>query len=291
MRRKTEQLPAGQAEAVACAKDVVRLGATSMPVCIYGSPAEAERPVVVHLHAGAFVGGSLESGRPVSALLAEAGAIVVSADYPLAPRHPFPQAVELLHRFISLMHAGHTPWAQRRSRIFVAGEEAGGNLAAGLALLTRDRHAPALAGQILLSPMLDPRLATCSLRAAAAGPVGCCRWADGWRDYLGSPAAAAHPYAAPLGSSRLTGVAPALVVTAQDDPLRDEALSYARRLRESGVGVETHVLSAPTGWPCALTRKSSNESWSANLRARFSTFFANTPDPLLRSPALHLSSI
>jgi acetyl esterase/lipase len=139
----------------------------------------------------------------------------------------------------------------KKSGIFVAGEEAGGNLAAALALMARDQHAPPLAGQILLSPMLDACMATCSIRQAEAGPVGC-KWADGWHQYLGSADKAAHPYAAPLGSSRLAGVAPALVLTAQDDPMRDESLSYARRLRESGVAVQEHILAGPTGWPNAL---------------------------------------
>jgi len=141
-------------------------------------------------------------------------------------------------------------WASRRSRIFVAGEEAGGNLAAALALMARDRRAP-LAGQILFSPMLDPVMGTCSVRGAAVGAVGC-PWADGWHAYLGSPDKAAHPYAAPLDATRLAGVAPALILSAQDDPLRDESEAYARHLGKAGVPVRHHVLPAPTNWPFAF---------------------------------------
>ena len=124
--------------------------------------------------------------------------------------------------------------------------------------------------------MLDPCMATESIRAAEAGPVGC-KWADGWHSYLGSADKASHPYAAPLGASRLAGLAPALVVTAEDDPMHDESLSYARRLRECGVFVEQRVLSAPTGWPDSLQRPLVPDiAWATQLRSLFKEFFATT---------------
>lgn len=243
-----------------------------------GGSAARPAPVVLHLHSGAFVAGTLDAGRTVATLLAEAGATVVSVDYPLAPRHPFPQALEAAFVVLTDVSRGH---GSKKAPLYVAGEEAGGNLAAALALMARDQQAPWLAGQILLSPMLDPCLATCSVREAEAGPVGC-QWADGWHQYLGSADKAAHPYASPIGSARLAGVAPALLVTAEDDLLRDETLNYARRLRESGVAVRTHVLSAPTGWPCALHYGGEgHEAWAPGLRDRFVEFFTDT----LKCPA------
>jgi acetyl esterase/lipase len=244
-------------------------------------------PVAVHLHSGAFVAGSLESGRTVSTLLAEAGAVVASVDYPLAPQHPFPQALDAAFDVLTHIGRGHASFAGKKTPLYVAGEEAGGNLAAALALMARDQRSPILAGQILLSPMLDPCLATCSVREAKAGPAGC-QWADGWHHYLGSAAKAAHPYASPIGSSRLAGIAPALLVSAEDDLLRDETSNYARRLRESGVAVAEHLLTAPTGWPCALYRGADRRDpnvavWTNSLRARFATFFADTlacPSPV-----------
>jgi acetyl esterase/lipase len=233
-------------------------------------------PVVVHLHGGAFVAGSLESGRTVSTLLAEAGAVVVSVDYPLAPQHRFPQALDVSFEVLSHIGRGCAAWAGKKAPLYVAGEEAGGNLAAALALMARDQRAPLLAGQILLSPMLDPCLATCSVREAKAGPAGC-QWADGWHQYLGSAVKAAHPYASPIGSSRLARLAPALLVTSEDDLLRDETLNYARRLQESGVSVRAHLLSAPTGWPCALHYGADQGApWRDSLRERFAEFFADT---------------
>ncbi len=253
----------------------------AMPVRLYrGGAAGRSAPLVMHLHGGAFVGGSLDAGRTIAKLLAGAGAVVVSADYPLAPQTRFPGALEAALRTLNWMHKSRGSLAGRRSSVFVAGEEAGGNLAAALALMARDQQTPPLAGQILLSPMLDPGLATCSMREAEAGDAGC-PWAEGWHRYLGSADKADHPYAAPLGSSRLGGLAPALVVTAQDDLLRDESLRYARRLRESGVAADTLVLDGPTGWPCALTNRSNGdasvaESWAAVVRERFAAFFAQT---------------
>jgi acetyl esterase len=249
-------------------------GTGPVPVRIYGA-AQPAAPLVLHLHAGAFVTGSLETGRTVATLLTEAGAVVISLDYPLAPHHRFPEALQDAFAVLRAVYERRATWAGKKSRIYVAGEEAGGNLAASLALMSRDQQTPPLAGQILLSPMLDPCLATSSMRQAEAGPRGC-RWADGWHQYLGSAEKAAHPYAAPLESSRLGGLAPALVVTAEDDGLRDETMRYAQRLRQSGVSVSEHMLAAPTGWPCALTEPAGGQPWARSLRAHFNVFFAQT---------------
>jgi acetyl esterase len=244
-------------------------------------------PVVLHLHGGAFVAGSPESGQVAARLLAEAGAIVASVDYPLAPQHRFPRALEATFELLAQISQGRTTFAPRKALLYIAGEEAGGNLAAALALMARDQRSPLLAGQILMSPMVDPSLATCSMREAEAGPVGC-QWADGWHQYLGTADKAAHPYASPIGSSRLAGVAPALLVTADDDLLRDETHSYARKLRESGVAVREHLLSAPTGWPCALHGRAEISApdiapWADSLCVLFAQFFADTqtcPSPV-----------
>lgn len=247
----------------------------SMPVRVYrGARLKAAPPLVLHLHGGAFVGGSLAEGRTVSTLLAESGAVVVSAGYPTGREHAFPEAIEAAYGVLDALTRHRGDWAARRSAVFVAGEECGGNLAAGLALIARDRQAPALAGQILLSPMLDPELATASIRAAEAGSAGC-PLAAGWQCYLGRPDHASHPYAAPSTASRLAGVAPALVVTAADDPLRDESLRYAQRLRDCGVDVEQHLLAAPTDWPAALGRGiEAMSDWADQLRRICTDFFA-----------------
>ena len=207
--------------------------------------------LVLHLHGGAFLQDAANCHDAVARLLAEAGAVVVSVDYPTGPLHPVPAALDAAFKALQALATHRATWAHRQVPLYVAGEESGGNLAAALAMMARDQGGPPLAGQILLSPMLDPCLATASVRGAEAGPVGC-RWADGWHDYLGSAAQGAHPYAAPATASRLAGLPPALVLTAEDDPLRDESLRYGERLSASGVAAQSHVLPAPTGWPSVL---------------------------------------
>lgn len=236
-------------------------------------PAKA---LVLHLHGGSFLEDASNCHDAVARLLAEAGAVVVSIDYPTGPDKPFPAALTAAFTALQSLATHRAVWASRQAGLFVAGEESGGNLAAALAMMARDQGGPPLAGQILLSPMLDPCLATASVRSADAGPVGC-RWADGWHGYLGTASQASHPYAAPSNASRLAGLPPALVLTAEDDPLRDETLRYADRLRAGGVDARSHVLPAPTGWPSALGEVSASECPCAPIaRQLFREFFAHT---------------
>lgn len=260
-----------------------------LTVRLYGQQAPVAAgptPLVVHFHAGAFVAGSLEEGSCVPRLLAASGAFVVSLDYPLAPANPFPKAIETGYAALVWAFKNRQRLAGKDAPVFVAGEEAGGNLAAAVALMARDRHAPALAGQILLSPMLDPCMATASLRSADAGPVGC-TWTDGWNQYLARVDNAAHPYAAPGNALRLNSLPPTLLLTAQDDPLRDEALAYADRLRVFGRLVHAAVLSGPTPWPASYLHSAdeacNKAAWSTGLQQQFQDFFrpfTKSPTPL-----------
>lgn len=247
-------------------------GCPELTVRLYSACGHAchAQPLVLHFHAGAFVRGTLAEGAVVAGLLASAGAVVASVDYPLAPGHPFPQAAEAGHAVLV--------WAERKRRrlgakskqIFVAGEEAGGNLAAAVSMMARDRGGPELAGAILLSPMLDVCLATASHRDAKTGPVGCL-WADGWRAYLPRAEDAIHPYAAPGASLRLAGLPRTLLISADDDPLRDETRAFARRLHEAGVPVQVEMLAAPTGWPSSYLEPGP-VPWAAPLQARLERF-------------------
>jgi acetyl esterase len=252
---------------------VISAGAVPIPVRLYRGVAARSTPLVLHLPGGTFTG--LPAGRLVAALLAEAGAAVISADYPTGPAHPFPDAVEAMYALLRHLHDHRSQWAGRASKLFVAGEEAGGNLAAALAMMARDRLGPPIAGQILLSPMLDAGMATWSFRDAEAGPVGC-KWADGWAVYLGCPDAAAHPYAAPSAGSRLHRLPPALVITTPDDPMRDESLAYAGRLRQAGVAIHARAIAAHD-WPDALAGpvpSGPRPEWADVVRNNFADFFA-----------------
>lgn len=250
-----------------------------VPVRVYGKRSGAA-PVALYLHGGAFTGGSAEASTRMPALIAQSGAVAVSADYPLAPAHPFPHAAEAMFDVLGALQRCCAEWASRRSLLFVGGEEAGGNIAAAVALMARDRRMP-LAGQILVSPMLDPVMGTCSLRSADVGEASC-PWAEGWRAYLASPDQAAHPYAAPINATRLSGVAPALVITAEDDPLRDESETYAYHLKSAGVRVQRELLPAPTNWPLALSTPANDvveaAPWSGTVVGSLKNFFASVAD-------------
>lgn len=158
----------------------------SVAVRLYGSKGKSGEPspLVLHFHGGAFVEGDLDSGCTVAGLLATAGARVVSVAYPLSPEHPFPRPLEIGYEMLQWSYKHRTRLAGKGAPMYVAGEEAGANLAAGVCLMARDQRHPPLAGQILLSPMLNPCAGTASLRAAN-GDATECKWAEGWSKFPG----------------------------------------------------------------------------------------------------------
>lgn len=239
---------------------------------IYGSRrAKGPTPLVLHFHGGAFVSGGVAAASAVAEALVQAGAVVVSVDYPLAPDHPFPQALEAGHAALIWLHRNRRRLGGDGAVILTAGEEAGGNIAAAVALMARDRQRPPLAGQILFSPMLDPCLGTASLRNADID-MHECPWVKGWLSYLPRTADVCHPYAAPGLSSRLAQLPPTLLITARDDPLRDETLAFAGKLRQAGVVMEQLVVDAATGWPQSFAEPAGNASWAAAVQAHLQQF-------------------
>jgi len=227
-------------------------------------------PIVLYLHGGAFLDSDKAADRPVAMSLAMAGAIVVDADYSALSGNIFPKALEVSFSVLTYLANKRAGLGDRKSLLFVAGEEAGGNIAAGVALKARDQMPDALDGQILISPLLDPFMGTSSIRKAEA--IGMRqRWTEGWSHYLSG--GGCHPYAAPCLCSRISGVAPALILTAEDDPLHDETLGYGARLKKAGVGVRQHVLPAGTGWPSIYGGKSEGVSdWQENVSRHFGGF-------------------
>ncbi|KPF70224.1 hypothetical protein IP84_00170 [beta proteobacterium AAP99] len=184
----------------------------------------ASTPVLLWLHAGKFTDGCAVEALPLAQALAD-DAVLLLPDYPLAPAKPFPAALDASFALLKWVLDG-----AKTRKVFVGGERAGGNLAAALALRARDEGLKGLAGQILLAPLLDPSQNTDSMRAATGCPC-----AQAWREYLPRRADSLHPYAAPLVASRLAGLVPALVLTGEQDPARDEAEQYAARLLTHGV--------------------------------------------------------
>ena len=243
------QLPAGSA-AASHVTFRPSSGAAEIALRVFGKRADklatASAPLIVYFHGGLFNSGAVEDAENIAQALADS-AVVVCVDYPLAPKTHFPTTVEVAFEALQWAWAHAAELGADAGRILVAGDQAGGNLAAALAMMARDRGLPTgtsgkLKGQILITPMLDPNQSTLSMRAAADCP---CRQA--WADYLPAVSDAMHPYAAPLYSRRLAGLAPTLIITAALDPLRDEAEQYAAKLIAAGVPVQVRRLEAAGG--------------------------------------------
>ncbi|WLI90905.1 alpha/beta hydrolase [Massilia sp. R2A-15] len=196
--------------------------------------------LVVFFHGGGFVGGGLDDADQFLRHMScgATSQLVLASCYTLATIKPFPAAVEDAHAVLAWAKKNKAKLGWSGKRLVVAGIEAGANLAAVCALMSRDRGGPELAGQILIMPMLDPGLTTCSMRDVKLDD-GMAEVADtcaaSYRGYLPNAADRIHPYASPLQSSRLKNLPPALILSAEDDPLRDEAEQYASKLSAAGV--------------------------------------------------------
>jgi len=248
--------------------DKVAIGPVSARV-YQGAEFSKGAPIVLFFGGGAF----LDQGPgecPVAHSLASIGAIVVVPDYITPMGNAFPKPLEVGFSIFSYLANKRAGLGDRKSLLLVGGEEAGGNVAAAVALKARDHFAKELDGQVLLSPMVDAFMGSASMREADA--IGMrARWTEGWSQYLS--AGVCHPYAAPCLCSRMSGVAPTLLLTAADDPLRDEAIGYAGRLAEAGNKVRHHVLPAGTGWPSIYGGKTDDAAtWQDSVRAEFANF-------------------
>jgi len=209
-----------------------------IPVRVY-RPATAERPgVLVWYHGGGFVIGDLETTDPTARQLAvEAGCVVVSVDYRLAPEHPFPAAADDATAALAWVAAHAEELGGDPSRLAVGGDSAGGNLAAIAALWARDQGI-GLRHQLLVYPVTD---LTASYPSRVTNGEGYFLTRDAMEWFEGCYLAghdATDPLASPLHAASLAGVAPAHVLTAGFDPLRDEGQAYAEGLAAAGIEVD-----------------------------------------------------
>src|SRR5712692_6227052 len=214
--------------------------ASDIPIRIYTPSGNGPFPVLVFFHGGGWVICDLDTHDDICrSLTNQAACIVVSVDYRLAPEHKFPAAPEDCYAATQWVAANAAALNGDPQRIAVGGDSAGGNLAAVVPLMARDRGGPKLVYQLMIYPVTDHY---------SPGTLSLHENADGYfltRDdmiwfvnhYLSSEADAKDPYAYPLQAKDLSGLPPAMIITAEFDPLRDEGEYYAARLREAGVPV------------------------------------------------------
>ena len=214
--------------------------AGGVPVRVYRPSAGGGLPVVVFFHGGGWTLANVDVYDATARAVARAtGAAVASVDYRLAPEHPFPAPLDDCWNALRWIaqHAGDL--GADASRLVVMGDSAGGNLAAVCSLLARDEGAPEIALQVLIYPVVDTSFDAPSYAENGTGCVLEERQMRWFLDcYTRGGADPADWRIAPLRAPDLSGVAPALVITAEHDPLRDEGEAYAKRLAEAGVAVE-----------------------------------------------------
>lgn len=238
VRDFTAPEPPPRRTAMAAVRDH-RVGVPSLLVREYRPFEQTAAPAVMYVHGGGFTVGSLDGVDELCRLIgARAACAVFSVEYRLAPEHPYPAALDDLRNAYTWLHATAADLGIDPQRVAVAGDSAGGGLAAALCLDLRDRDQPQPALQVLVYPAVDDSFQRPSWTEFADAPLlGAedARWF--WRQYVGDAGIAPDALAAPMRAANLEGLAPAHVITAEVDPLRDDGEAYADRLADDGVPV------------------------------------------------------
>jgi acetyl esterase len=201
----------------------------------------APQPVLVWFHGGGWVIGSIEVGDHTCRKLAkQSGIVVVSVEYGLAPEHPYPAGLNDCYAALEWVAASAAELGVDASRMAVGGDSAGGNLAAVVALMARDRNGPGLRFQLLVYPATDLLMTYPSVHNNGEGYLltsDAIKWFV--ELYLGEHGDPKDPLVSPIYAGDLSGLPPALVMTGEFDPLRDEGEAYAERLRQADVPATT----------------------------------------------------
>jgi len=209
-----------------------------IPIRVYWPTEEGSLPVLVFYHGGGWVTGNLDTSDNLCRMLSSrAPAVVVSVDYRLAPEHCFPAAVDDSYAALEWVSRNAERLDVDSSRVAVGGASAGGNLAAAVALMTRDRAGPGLASQVLIYPVTNLLDLTTASHLHFADGYGMTReHVEFFRDsYLPEVPDRKNPYASPLLAESLEDLPSAIVITAGFDVLRDEGVAYAERLEAADV--------------------------------------------------------
>jgi acetyl esterase/lipase len=218
---------------------------------VYTPRAAGPLPLVVYFHGGGWVTGNVQSYDAVCSQIADrVGAVVVSVDYRLAPEHRMPVAAEDAYAATVWLAANAAAVGADGSRLAVAGDSAGGNLAAVVSILARDRGGPSIAHQVLIYPGTDGTLSSPSLQEHADGPILNLANVRAYRSlYLGPDGDETDVRFSPLTAPDHTNLPPALIQTAQLDPIRDDGARYAEALSQAGNLVRyTEYVGAPHGY-------------------------------------------
>lgn len=247
MRAVSDQpMAQGPAPEVAKAQDMeIPLQGRTLAARLYVPNGVAERPgLTLYFHGGGWVIGTLETHDTTCRALARAsGNPVLSVAYRLAPEHRYPAAVEDCYDALVWARDNAAPLGIDPDKLAVAGDSAGGNLAAAVAIAARDRAGPGLRHQFLAYPVTARDFTLPSYQQNGSGEfflsTASMEWF--WNHYLGEMSAEAAPLAAILDTPDLSGLPEATVITAEFDPLRDEGMLYAARLRDAGVEVDADV--------------------------------------------------
>lgn len=211
--------------------------ASNSLIRIYRNPSQDLQPVLIFFHGGGFVFGNLDTlENHCREIALSANCIVISVDYPLAPENPFPTALETLYNSTKYIFQNINNWRGDPTRIFIGGSSSGATLAAALAIMIRDRGGTKLQGQILLCPLTNDDYNTESYLANASG-YNLTREQCIWflSQYLPEKTQRENPYALPLKCKNFQGLPPAMIVTAEFDPLCDDGKAYGKKLQEAKI--------------------------------------------------------
>ena len=213
---------------------VEELALDDVPLRVY-RPVNANGSAILYTHGGGWIGGNLDvCDEPVRAIANETGAVVVATSYPLAPEARFPSQPNAVFAALEWLRANAGRLRIDPQRVALVGDSAGGNLMAVTAIRARDAGIP-VAAQVLIYPVIDRRCNGASKTECAEGYLITRPAVDWfWDHYLATPADIESPLASPLNARDLSGLAPSLILSAEYDPSRDEAIEYCNALQAAG---------------------------------------------------------
>lgn len=212
----------------------------TIPARLYAPKSDQALPVLVHYHGGGWVYMNLETHDAYCRVLSNrTGCAVLAVEYRKAPEHPYPVPLEDCYQALLWTVEQANTLGLDAGRMGVVGDSAGGNLAAAVALKARDSDGPALRVQILTYPAVDASMSKPSIEDNAAAPLlGRPQMAWFWNHYNSNDVDPTESYLSPLAAANCADLPPAIVSTAEFDPLRDEGDAYAEKLKAAGVTVE-----------------------------------------------------